>query len=168
MDEESLWQEKLTLPRGQQLVSSGQRATDLYWVKSGSLRVYVIENNKEHTIRFGYNGSFITALDSFITGEPTTLWIEAIRKAEVWKVEKPVFNDFIQADKNRLSNWLGLVEMLTYQQFERELDLLSSTPGERYQRVLQRSPKVFQEIPHKYIASYLRMTPETLSRLEKS
>ena len=51
---------------------------------------------------------------------------------------------------------------------ERELDLLTSSPHERIQRVLKRSPQVFQEIPAKYIASYLRMTPETLSRILNS
>lgn len=51
---------------------------------------------------------------------------------------------------------------------EREIDLLTSSPFERYNRILERSPQVFQEIPLKYIASYLRMTPETLSRLRKS
>jgi len=54
------------------------------------------------------------------------------------------------------------------QQMERERDLLTSSPMERYLRVKDRSPQLFQEIPNKYIASYLRMTPETLSRLKKS
>jgi hypothetical protein len=51
---------------------------------------------------------------------------------------------------------------------EREIDLLTVSSKERYLRVLNRSPKVFQEIPHGLIASYLRMSPETLSRLKKS
>ena len=50
---------------------------------------------------------------------------------------------------------------------EREIDLLTPSPKERYARLLKRSPHVFQLFPHKYIASYLRMTPETLSRLKK-
>jgi hypothetical protein len=54
------------------------------------------------------------------------------------------------------------------QQMERERDILTSSPLERYKRVLERSPQLFQEIPNKYIASYLRMTPETLSRIKKS
>lgn len=168
MDEANLWQQEFATSRGEQLVSKGDRATDLFWIKSGSVRVYLLDEDREHTIRFGYAGSFITALDSFVTGKPTSLWIKVIRKAEVWKVNKSTFDEFIHADRKRLNHWLKLVEMLTYQQFERELDLLTSSPAERYRRVLERSPNVFQEIPHKYIASYLRMTPETLSRLKKS
>jgi len=63
--------------------------------------------------------------------------------------------------------WQRILEQLIYQQFEREIDLLTASPVERYKRVLARSPQLFQEIPGKYIASYLRMTPETLSRIKK-
>ncbi len=52
--------------------------------------------------------------------------------------------------------------------YEREIDLLTQSPQERIERIRKRSPQVFQEIPHKYIASYLRMSPETLSRLLNS
>ncbi len=57
---------------------------------------------------------------------------------------------------------------LIYEQLEREKDILIHSPRKRYERVLKRSPQLFQEIPHKYIASYLRMSPETLSRIKKS
>ena len=64
--------------------------------------------------------------------------------------------------------WTSMLEELVLQQIEREKDILTNSPKERYNRVLKRSPQLFQEIPNKYIANYLRMTPETLSRLKKS
>ncbi|WP_317127531.1 MULTISPECIES: hypothetical protein [Chryseobacterium] len=64
--------------------------------------------------------------------------------------------------------WTIILEDLVLQQVEREKDLLISAPKERYERVLKRSPQLFQQIPDKYIANYLRMSPETLSRLKKS
>jgi CRP-like cAMP-binding protein len=51
---------------------------------------------------------------------------------------------------------------------ERENDLIIYSPQKRVERVFKRSPQLFQEIPQKYIASYLRMTPETLSRILKN
>ena len=65
-------------------------------------------------------------------------------------------------------HWETVLATIIEQQLEREVDLLLQSPLQRYQRVLKRSPRVFQEIPHKHIANYLRMTPETLSRLKKS
>ncbi|WP_369806592.1 hypothetical protein [Tenacibaculum finnmarkense] len=55
-----------------------------------------------------------------------------------------------------------------YQQIEREIDLITYSPQKRFNRIFKRSPKLFQEIPQKYIASYLRMAPETLSRILKN
>ena len=64
--------------------------------------------------------------------------------------------------------WKQILEAFVIQQMDRETDLLTKSPEERFKRVLNRSPQLFQEIPHKYIASYLRMSPETLSRIKKS
>jgi CRP/FNR family transcriptional regulator, anaerobic regulatory protein len=61
-----------------------------------------------------------------------------------------------------------MLETLLTQQIEREVDLLTASPTERLSRVLKRSPNLFQEVPLKYIANYLRMTPETLSRIRNS
>ena len=59
------------------------------------------------------------------------------------------------------------VDSIMAAQIEREIDILTNSPKERYLRVLKRSPQLFQEIPNKHIASYLRMSPETLSRMKK-
>lgn len=77
------------------------------------------------------------------------------------------FNKYLENDPASLLLWKQILELLVYQQMEREIDLLTYSPQKRYERVLQRSPQLFQEIPSKYIASYLRMSPETLSRLKK-
>lgn len=61
-----------------------------------------------------------------------------------------------------------MIENLVTQQTDREIDLLITSPIERLKRALATSPNLFQEIPLKYIASYLRMKPETLSRIRKS
>ena len=69
-------------------------------------------------------------------------------------------------DPQHLQLWNSILEDLNLQQFEREIDLLTQSPWERYHRLLKRSPQVFQQIPNKHIANYLRMTPETLSRIK--
>lgn len=76
--------------------------------------------------------------------------------------------DFIFSSQENIKMWQLILESFVLQQMERERDILTSSPMERYSRVLKRSPQLFQEIPNKYIASYLRMTPETLSRIKKS
>ncbi len=168
LDTLNLWQGSLTLARHEYLHRADSTDTRLYFVVSGSVRVFILDEAEEQTIRFGYPGSFITALDTFITGEPSDFYMQALKKTTLKFIDKPAYMQFIESNAENVRLWYQLMEQLIFQQIERETDLLTSSPVKRYGRVLQRSPQLFQEIPHKYIASYLRMTPETLSRIKKS
>jgi len=168
IENRNAWQETIILNRNEFLHQAGKVNTNLYFVFSGSLRVFINDDGQEHTIRFGYENSFFGALDSFISNEPSVYSIQALRKAELSVISKVAFMDMIHASEKNLQQWHQVLSQLVYSQMERELDLLTSSPEQRYERVLKRSPQLFQEVPHKYIASYLRMTPETLSRIKKS
>ena len=139
IDQQNLWDSYLLLNRKEYLKVKGSIDTNLYFVVSGSLRIYVLEEFEENIIRFGYKNNFIASLDYFIESSE--------ENTKIWQI---------------------MLGALIFQQLERERDILTSSPLERYKRVLERSPQLFQEIPNKYIASYLRMTPETLSRIKKS
>lgn len=162
-----LWEEKIALKRNEYLKVQGSTDTRLYYITEGCLRIFVVDEFEEHTLRFGYSGNFIAALDSFITEQPSDFFIQALRKTEVKILGKVRYMDFVKSNPQRFQLWLTILEQLVYQQLERERDLLTASPAERYRRVLERSPQLFQEVPNKYIAAYLRMTPETLSRLKK-
>lgn len=168
IDQLQLWDKKLELSRNEYLKVKGSIDTNLYFVVSGSLRIYVLEEFEENIIRFGYQNNFIAALDSFIREKPSDLYIQAIKKTQLKVIKKASFMAFIDSSTENTKIWQMMLGDLIYQQMERERDILTSSPLERYKRVLARSPQLFQEIPNKHIASYLRMTPETLSRLKKS
>jgi CRP-like cAMP-binding protein len=157
----------ISLERNDFLKLKGSVDTNLYYVISGSLKVFVINECEEQIIRFGYKGNLIAALDSFLTGKSSDLYIQAIKKTTVKVITKFQFEVFIRQEKNR-DWWIKLLEDLVLQQMEREIDILTHSPKQRYQRVFRRSPQLFQEIPNRYIANYLRMSAETLSRLKKS
>lgn len=165
---EEQWEDTLMLDRGQLLKRADETDTRLFFVHEGCLRIFIRDDGKSHSIRFGYTGDIIAALDSFITEKPSPLEIQALRRTEVKVISKRRFYPFMQETDVRKQLWNTLLEELVHQQMEREYDLLTSSPAERYERVLKRSPRLFQEVPHKYIASYLRMTPETLSRIQNS
>ena len=142
--------------------------TNVYFIVSGSLRIFVINEFEEHTIRFGYRNNLIASLDSFISEQASNYYIQAIKETELKVIDKHTLIELINSSSALQRNWNSALEQIIIQLLEREQDILVSSPAQRYQRVLKRSPQLFQEIPNKYIASYLRMTPETLSSLKKS
>ncbi|MCB0511833.1 MAG: Crp/Fnr family transcriptional regulator [Bacteroidetes bacterium] len=157
----------VTIDRNEFLKLSGSIDTNIYFVESGSLRIFISDDVGEQIIRFAYKDNIFVALDSFLTGKSSGFSIQAIKKTVVKVISKQQFIRFLEIEKNR-NLWTKILENLVLQQMEREIDLLVNSPKERYERVLQRSPQLFQEIPDRYIANYLRMSAETLSRLKKS
>ena len=67
IEERELWEKELELSRNEYLKLSGSKDTQVYYVISGSLRAFVIDEEEEHTIRFAYSGDLVAALDSFIS-----------------------------------------------------------------------------------------------------
>ncbi|WP_158960822.1 Crp/Fnr family transcriptional regulator [Myroides fluvii] len=168
LEQVNCWDKTITLNRNEYLTLAGTMDTNVYYIETGSLKISIILDDCEHIVRFGYRHNFIAALDSFITHTPTDFYIQALKKTTIKVIHKERYLEFIRSNSNHQSLWDSLLQNLILQQLEREKDLLIKSPKERYIRVLQRSPHLFQEIPNKYIATYLGMSPETLSRLKKS
>lgn len=163
-----LWEQEKTFARNTYLVTKGTISTQVFFITQGSCRVFIHDGEEEKTIRFGYKNSFIVTLDSYLSNKPTFFQMQAIKQCQVKIVSKAALEKLLHQDLAHTLLWQQILQALIYQQLEREVDILTTSPQERYNRVFARSPQLFQEIPHKYIASYLRMTPETLSRLKKS
>jgi CRP-like cAMP-binding protein len=163
-----LYDRTLTIERNEYLKVKGSIDTNIYFVESGSLRIFILDGYEEQIIRFGYSNDLIVSLDSFLTEKASEFYIQAIKKTVVKVIPKMTFIEYISESEQNKLLWVKQLEILIIQQLEREKDILTNSPKERYNRVLARSPKLFQEIPNKHIANYLRMSPETLSRLKKS
>ena len=157
-----------TFAKGEFVIREGEIERHIYFVASGAIRVFLLSEHEELTVRFGYEGSFINSLSSFIKQSPSEFYIEAIRKTTLHMIDREHFRTLVQQNEETQAQYNAMLEILVTQQIEREIDLLTVSPSERLKRVLARSPNLFQEIPLKYIASYLRMTPETLSRVRNS
>jgi CRP-like cAMP-binding protein len=168
LEKKNLVDKILSIKRDDFLKQKGTIDTNIYFIVSGSLKVFVADNEEEQIIRFGYQNNILVSLDSFLSGKSSDFYIQALKKTTVKIISKENFMQFVNQDMYTLRVWTKILEELVLQQMEREKDILTASPRERYHRVLKRSPQLFQEISNKHIANYLRMSPETLSRLKKS
>ncbi len=166
--EQNLWDKIYTIARGEHLSQEGDINLNVFFIKEGALKLYFLDEGEEQIIRFAYKNDFAIALDSFFSNKKSVLFIEAIKKSTLFSISKEKLYSLIKGNNAFEKEWVELLENLLVQQFEREVDLRINSPDKRYQRVLERSPQLFQKIPLKYIANYLRMAPETLSRLRNS
>lgn len=165
---DELYDQVIVLKRNEFLKIGGTIDTNIYLVKNGSLKIYILDQENEHIIRFGYDQDLVVSLDSFLTEQASDFFIQALKKTVIHRISKDKFSEFINRDEKNKRIWISILERLILQQLEREIDLLTTSPKERYNRILKRSPSLFQKISNKQIANYLRMTPETLSRLKKA
>lgn len=154
--------------RNEYIIREGAMENNIYLVESGCVRIFYLSEIEEHSIRFGYKGSLLNSLNSFVNRTPSEFYIQAIRRSELRVISRSDFEAFLGKSEKRIEMYGKLLEKVISEQLAREVDLLTYSPYDRLKRVEKRSPQLFQEVPSKYIASYLRMTPETLSRLRKS
>lgn len=92
---------EITIGRNQFLKVKGTIDRNLYYIESGSLRIFVLDDYEEQTIRFGYKENIIVSLDSFLTGKPSGLFIQAIKKTVVRVITKTQIDKFLEIESNR-------------------------------------------------------------------
>ena len=137
----------------------------MYVVLEGALRLYYPLETEEICVGFAYENTIISAFPSFIANQPSEYSIQALRKCELIGVSRSDFMQLIERSPALERYWRIQLEKAVLGRIDREIDLLLPDPKARLQRLLKRSPHIFHIIPRKYIASYLRITPETLSRI---
>jgi len=159
------WNRPVELKRNEFLIKKGQTESSLFFVKNGSLRIYFPNKEDEICVGFGHPGNLVCSYPSFIRNEPSEYYIQALTKTDLIAIDRGDFYALFDPYQSIERAWRMLEEEALMGKIEREVEMLTFTPEERYHRLMKRSPQIFQTIPRKYIASYLRMTPETLSRI---
>ena len=172
-DQESLdelihhWQKEVVISRKEKLIHFGDKENYIYYIEKGTCIITYPDQEEDRILGFGYPGTFLFS-PSILTDTKSEQEVMAIKKMHLKAIHHLHFFSFIEKYPEAKNNWVKQLQSLLVAQIDRQVDLLIVSPQERYQRLLERSPHIFQFIPNKYIAAYLRMTPETFSRLQNS
>ncbi|MCJ7932658.1 MAG: Crp/Fnr family transcriptional regulator [Chryseobacterium sp.] len=155
----------VTLNKESLLIKENMIANDLFFIDRGLIRSFYHKDYREINTEFFFENDFFTALTSFLTGEKTRLNFQCLEPSEIIVIPKALIDNLLLQDQK----WHLLLNRILKKEFikkcRRESSFLLCDSNERYLSFLEQFPLSESRIPLFHIASYLGISPETLSRI---
>ncbi|OWK72531.1 Crp/Fnr family transcriptional regulator [Pedobacter sp. AJM] len=153
--------------RNEHLVSPGQISNKIYFVTKGCLRIYFLnEKGSEATRLFAFEDQFVTALVSFVTEAKSLEFVQATESTTLLSINKTDFYNLLTIVPHWEKLYRHYLEYAYVTNTNRLMSFITSDATERYQQLLHQHPIIVKRLSNKMIASYLNISPETLSRLK--
>ena len=164
--------ESVLVPRkyvkGELVLKEGDICTSIIYIHKGLLREYYYKNKKEVTEYLAVEGTIMMSIESLFHEEPSKLQIEALENSIIYELPKKRLEEVALHNVNiQILYRKILEESLILSQVHADLVRFESAEN-RYRRMCKLTPQVILRAPLVYIASYLQMTPETLSRVRSA
>ena len=159
--------ESVYCEKGQLLEVENKPVKYLYFINSGFIRIFYNEEGNQITTHINCPSGFITSFNSFINGTISTDSIECITSCELLRITKNNLDILCQ----KSPKWADFAR-ITYEQSviyneQRTKDIINLSAEERYLKLLKYNPDIIQNVPLQYIASFIGIKPESLSRIRK-
>ena len=164
----SSFYETKSVAKNEFLLKDGEVCNATYFVEKGLLRMYSIDKNgKEHIIQFAPEKWLISDRSSLYFNEKSNYYIEAVEESEILLLRNDFFKNMgLHFPKTAEKNDLLLQKHIRNLQ-NRVNSLLAETAEERYMNFIKMYPDILLRVPQWMVASYLGITPESLSRVRK-
>ena len=154
--------------KGEMILKEGEICKNIYYIEHGLVRQFYFKNDKELTEHLGVDHSIFMCIESLFKEEPTRLQVQAIEPTIIFALPKARLEEVALHNVNiQILYRKILEESLIISQIHADLLRFESAQN-RYKRLCKMSPQVVLRAPLVYTASYLQMTPETLSRVRSS
>jgi len=156
------------LERGDFLQRAGEPARYQAFVARGCLRSYLIdEKGKVHVVGFAPEDWWLSESARYLSGEPATLFIDAIEASDVMLIDHESHQRMLDRVPAIAAAYRAGLQRLTAAKDRRIISSLSASAQDRYLDFVARYPTLVRRVPLRMLASYLGMSPETLSRIRK-
>lgn len=150
------------------LLQEGEVCRNTFFVEKGLLRMYSIDKNgKEHVIQFAPENWLIGDRSSLYFNKKSRYYIEAVEDSEVLFLQPDFFSKLIEEFPNTIEKNDLIIQKHVKSLQDRINSLLGETAEERYLKFIKMYPDLLLRVPQWMIASYLGITPESLSRVRK-
>lgn len=154
--------------KGEMVLKEGEVCTSIIYIHKGLLREFYFKNKKEVTEYLAVEGTIMMSIESLFKEVPSSLQIEALENSVIYELPKKKLEEVALHNVNiQILYRKILEESLILSQVHADLVRFESAEN-RYRRMCKLTPQVILRAPLVYIASYLQMTPETLSRVRST
>jgi CRP-like cAMP-binding protein len=154
------------LRKKQYLLQEGDVCKYTSFVEKGMLRTFTVdEKGNEPILQFSMEGWWIADIYSFLTDEPSPYNIEALEECELLLITRPSWDILLEKVPAFERYFRILIQNNLIATQRRLMSSLSETAEEKYTKLINNFPGCIQRVPQHMIASYLGITPETLSRI---
>ena len=133
------------------------------------LRNYYNNDGLDINLSFTFENQFTTSFEAYINREPSKITVQAMEKSVVWKINSRAFNKEY-GSSTTFSTFIRRLakRMLLITEEHHNMMMMMNAPADRYQYILDKKPELIQRIPLTYLASYIGITRETLSRIRSN
>ncbi len=156
---------KREVPSKTILLHEGEISTQFFFIKKGCLRIWFNKDGKDITFQFFFEGQGVSSIDSLLSNQPSMFTIESIEPSVLMTLSK---DNFEQLQRFYPELKAGFQEIL-FQRFRNYarlfLSMIKDSPRQRYENLIINQPEIIKRVPQHYIASYLGITPISLSRI---
>lgn len=154
--------------RGEKLVDQGQVCDVIFYVQKGLVREYYYKNGKELTEYLAVDGTIVMCIESMFREEPSRMIVEALENTIVYALPKKRLEEVALHNVNIQILYRKILEESLIISQQRADMLRFESAKDRYLKLCKLNPKLMMKTPLVYVANYLQMTPETLSRVRSA
>lgn len=154
--------------KGEKILKLGDVCKNIYWVTRGLVRQYYFKNDKEVTESMAAENTIFMCIESLFREEPTRIEVMALEPTVIYAMPRQILEQKAMRSVNIQILYRKILEESLIISQERADMLRFESAQSRYQKFVKRCPQIVLRAPLVYIASYLQITPETLSRVRNS
>jgi CRP-like cAMP-binding protein len=159
--------EQKTLKKKEFLLQDNVVCNFIAFISEGSIRHFHVKNGDEKTCDISFEKMWVTDFQSFTHNNISIMNLQAMEETTVYLIRKPDLYKLYQECPIYEKFGRLMAENVAQRATEIAMSLSSEKPEERFQNLLKKQPDLFQRIPQKYIANFLGISPESLSRIQK-
>ena len=147
------------------LLTTGKTCNFIAFISEGAVRHFHIKSGVERTCDISFENSWVTDFQSFTSGAPCIMNLQALENTTIFLITKKNLVELYEKCVKYETFGRLMAEQVAQRATEIAMSLSSDKPEERYLNLIENHPDIFQRVQQKYIANFLGISPESLSRI---